>query len=137
MATYEFKLVEQLLRDYPDMPKEIKRRRLQLKYPVKEKEENVGGSKSHSDISPQEMFVITLDQDKRLNKLEEEHEIIANIIDKLPEKSKQIIKMYYFDHYTKYTWRDVAIQVNYSVRNCIDIRDNVVNSIGKRLGIMD
>ena len=138
MATPEFKYVESLLKEYVNYPKHINKRREELRFPVKQKDENLGGgSSSFNKTAPQEVFVIKLDQDKRLTRLEEQYLIITDVLDCLPKDEFKIIELYYLKTPRTLTWDGVAQQANCSRRRCFDVRNKVVVEIGKRLGLID
>lgn len=137
MASKDFKRVEQILEDYPKLDSEIKKRRLALLYPVREHDENVGGSKSQSNTSLAENFVVTLDQDKRLSKLEEQKYITESVLSKLHENDYNVIKLYYFEKPRTLTWDGIAIATNNSRSRCFEVRKNVVEEIGRKLGELD
>jgi len=137
MASKDFKRVEQLLEDYPKLGTEIKKRRLALLYPVREQDENIGGSKSQSNTSLAETFVVTLDQDRRLTKLEEQKIIIEEVLNKLHEDDYNVIKLYYFEKPRTLTWDGIAMATRNSRSRCFEVRKSVVEEIGRKLGELD
>ena len=137
MASKDFKRVEQLLEDYPKLDSEIKKRRLALLYPVREYDENIGGSKSQSNTSLAETFVVTLDQDRRLARLEEQKFIIEEVLKKLHEDDYSVIKLYYFEKPRTLTWDGIAMATRNSRSRCFEVRKNVVEEIGRKLGELD
>ena len=52
--------------------------------------------------------------------------MIDNAMDILPETERQILKMYYIDGYQ---WRDVANELNYSTRQCINLRKEAIENM--------
>lgn len=137
MASKDFKRVEQLLEDYPKLDSEIKKRRLALLYPVREHDENIGGSKSQSNTSLAENFVVTLDQDRRLARLEEQKFIIEEVLKKLHEDDYSVIKLYYFEKPRTLTWDGIAMATRNSRSRCFEVRKTVVEEIGRKLGELD
>ena len=137
MASKDFKRVEQLLEDYPKLDNEIKKRRLALLYPVREHDENIGGSKSQSNTSLAETFVVTLDQDRRLARLEEQKFIIEEVLKELHEDDYNVIKLYYFEKPRTLTWDGIAMATRNSRSRCFEVRKNVVEEIGRKLGELD
>lgn len=137
MASKDFKRVEQLLEDYPKLDSEIKKRRLALLYPVREHDENIGGSKSQSNTSLAETFVVTLDQDRRLTRLEEQKFIIEEVLNKLQEDDYSVIKLYYFEKPRTLTWDGIAMATRNSRSRCFEVRKSVVEEIGRKLGELD
>jgi len=137
VASKDFKRVEQLLEDYPKLDSEIKKRRLALLYPVREHDENIGGSKSQSNTSLAETFVVTLDQDRRLTRLEEQKFIIEEVLNKLQEDDYSVIKLYYFEKPRTLTWDGIAMATRNSRSRCFEVRKSVVEEIGRKLGELD
>ena len=137
MASKDFKRVEQLLEDYPKLDSEIKKRRLALLYPVREHDENIGGSKSQSNTSLAESFVVTLDQDRRLTRLEEQKFIIEEVLNRLHEDDYSVIRLYYFEKPRTLTWDGIAMATRNSRSRCFEVRKSVVEDIGRKLGELD
>lgn len=52
--------------------------------------------------------------------------MIDNALEALPEVERKIIEMYYIDGRQ---WRDVALEVNYSIRQCTNLRNEAMENI--------
>lgn len=131
-ATKRF--IEQLLRDYPELEAEIKKRRAELVYPERKQDENIGGGRSNLPSNPVERVILTLDQDARLNALEKQRRIIESVLSTLSPVEYQIIEARYFKS-TPPTWEYIAINTNYSRSNCFKVRDRVIKEIAEKLGL--
>ncbi|WP_018659894.1 DUF722 domain-containing protein [Allofustis seminis] len=131
-ATKRF--IEQLLKDYPLLDTEIKKRRAELLYPTKKEDENIGGGRSNLPNNPIEKIVLTLDQDMRLNALERQRKIIENVLSKLSAVEYQVIEARYFKKFGD-SWEKISMATNYSRRNCFYVRDKVLKEIAEKLGL--
>lgn len=90
-------MLEDILRDYPDLPKHIKEREEELKYPVLDKDENVGGGRAENRMrDPVSKFVITVHDDRWLNRLKEEYRAIDECLDESGDITVKIINELYF-----------------------------------------
>ena len=63
-------MLEDILRDYPELPGYIKQREDELKYPTPEQDDNVGGGRALNKLSdPVGREVITINDDRRIQQL--------------------------------------------------------------------
>lgn len=88
--------IESLLEDYPNYDEYVEQRRFELCHPYIEPDDNVGGGKPSSSTPYQERWIITLDEDKRLNTLRQEHTAIRTCYEEAPEEVQVICKELYF-----------------------------------------
>lgn len=88
--------IESLLEDYPHYDEYVAQRRFELQHPYVEPDDNVGGGKSSSSTPYQERWIITLDEDKRLNALRQEHSAIRTCFEEAPDDVQTICKELYF-----------------------------------------
>lgn len=137
MATAAFKHVEQLLFDYPYYSMEIAKRKVALAFPVREIDENIGGSHVASNTSLAERYVVTLDQDIRLRALENQQMVIRACLDALTQEELKVIQLRYFKGQPCMSWTAVASKSGYSKTQCLRIRTNLVHEIGRKLGMLD
>lgn len=139
MATKEFTQIENILYDYPDLESEIKRRKTALAFPVREHDENIGGSHASGGPSEAERYVVTLDQDKRLRLLEDQLLQIKRCLIRISPEERKVIEVRYFNPETrKASWERVSEEVQYySKTQCLRIRNKFVLDLGKSLGLID
>lgn len=70
MKRSTIRTVEDILRDYPKIDKYIEQREHELRYPVTPVDENVGGGRAQNGFNDSAYrLIITLDDDKRIQKL--------------------------------------------------------------------
>lgn len=127
--------IEKQLEDYPKMDEYINQRRLELKYPISQDDENIGGSSSGNVSNPTERMVITLESDKRLCQLENTKKAIESVLDTLDINAYMLVELKYWIKPQTRTWDGIAIKVGYSRRHCFRVRDEIIESIGIRLGM--
>lgn len=130
-----FEYIEQTLLDYSRMEKHIEKRIEELKYPVRDKDENIGGGKSNTTSDPTGRLAVTIADDKLIYNLQRTKDTVAEVLDTLEPEARKIIELYYIEKPRKYTWSGVADQVGYSKSQCIRIRDTVFEKIAEELGM--
>lgn len=130
-----FKFIEQTLYDFNDIDKHINKRIEALKYPVVHTDENIGGGKGNRVSNPTERLAITIADDLMLSNLKNIKQVVEAVLDRLEEKPREVIELYYIDQPRKYTWVGVAEKTNYSERQCRNIRNAVFEEIAKKLGL--
>lgn len=95
-------MIEEILRDYPNVDKYIEEREQELMYPMQETDENVGGGKGNKISKPQERMVITLESDRRLNQLKKQRDAVEECYINSDEDTQHIISELYFRKYPRY-----------------------------------
>lgn len=135
MDKFTKRFIEKQLEDYPKMDEYIMQRRLELKYPIGQTDENIGGSSSGNISNPTEQTVMTMHSDKRLNQLEKTKEAIETVLNSLDTNSYSLVELRYWTKPQTRTWIGVAREIGYSERQCYNVRDLIVENIGKELGI--
>lgn len=109
MRTSTKRMLEDILRDYPELPKYIKLREEELHHPTPEKDDNIGGGRALNKISnPVERLVLTIDDDRRLNWLKQEQMAIDDCLDESGEITTEIIDKLYFHNYNNATIRTLV-----------------------------
>lgn len=135
MDKFTKQYIEKQLTDYPKMDEYIMYRRLEIKYPVGHDDENIGGSSAGDIGNPTERSVITIDSDKRLNQLENTKKAIEKVLNTLDINSLSLVELRYWTKPQTRTWVGIAKEIGYSERNCYNVRDMIIESIGKELGM--
>lgn len=132
-GTYSF--IEQTLLDYNEIDKHIKKRVEELTYPVSVPDDNIGGSSSGRLSNPTERLAVTIMDDILISNLNRTKNIVDDVLDGLEPKAREVIQLYYIDSPRKYTWTGVALETNYSEKQCRNIRNIVFEKIAKKLGM--
>ena len=128
------KYIEQLLKDYPTLEKEIKTRRAELIHDRRKYDDLNANRRSNRHSDPTQAIVITLDQDAYLTALERTYNVIKGVIEELPEDEKEVIRRRYFKAQSE-LWDKIALETYYSVKSCYKIRDDVCKKIAIQLGM--
>ena len=132
-----FKYLEQILIDYPDYDKRIKRRREEIFYPEKEHDENVGGGRTNINFSTVERMASALISDKMIVRLEDEKEAIEKTLDLSHPTMRAVIETYYFKRPRLLTWDGVASECNIHVVHAKKVRTEFLKLLAAELGMSD
>lgn len=135
MDKFTKRFIEKQLEDYPKMDEYIMQRRLELKYPIGQSDENIGGSSSGRISNPTEQAVMTIHSDKRLNQLEKTKEALETVLNTLDSNAYALVELRYWTKPQTRTWVGIAREIGYSERQCYNVRDLIVENIGKELGM--
>ena len=132
-GTYSF--IEQTLLDYNEIDKHIKNRVEEITYPVSIPDDNIGGSSAGTISNPTERLAVTIMDDILISNLNRTKNVVDEVLDGLEPKPREVIQLYYIDSPRKYTWTGVALETNYSEKQCRNIRNIVFDKIAKKLGM--
>lgn len=127
--------IEKQLEDYPKMEEYITQRRIELKYPGNVKDDNTDAPRGTGVGNPTERIVITLDSDKRLNQLEKTKKAVEKVLNQLDNSAYSLVELKYWKKPQTLTWTGIALEVGYSRRQCFNVRDSIIESIAKELGL--
>lgn len=130
-----FEYIEQTLLDYNRMDAHIEKRIEELKYPVRDSDENIGGGKSNVTSDPTGRLAVTIADDKLIYNLQRTKDIVTGVLDTIEPEARRVVDLYYIEKPRKYTWNGVAEQCGYSRSQCIRIRDAVFEKIAEELGL--
>jgi len=96
--------VEDILRDYPKIDKYIEEREQELRYPSTTGDENVGGGRAQYKYANQTLStLITIDEDRRINALRRQREVIDDCLDGVGADTEVIVNELYFRKHQRYT----------------------------------
>ncbi|MZJ92978.1 transcriptional regulator, partial [Collinsella aerofaciens] len=89
--------VEDILRDYPKIDKYIEEREQELRYPTATRDENVGGGRAQFKYPETTLnTIITIDDDRRINALNHQREVIDDCLDEVGHDTEVIVTELYF-----------------------------------------
>lgn len=140
MRRSTFLRLEDILEDYPNLKKYIDNRIDDLKHPVYERDENVGGGRAQNKPrNPTLDMIITIEEDKRLNALERQREAIADCLDKCSKTTEKIIRGYYFGHHRNQSFEGYVVQHFDGVapRSASRWRQKFMEDLANKLGMYD
>ncbi|WP_275781959.1 transcriptional regulator [Latilactobacillus curvatus] len=137
MRRSTFKCVEGILRDYPKIPDYIKQREQELMYPIQTSDENIGGGRSSTITKPQEQMIITLDEDRRLNALKRQRNLIDDTLDEFGNDTEVIINELYFKRRQEYTIEGLIEQRKIFVgrSKAFELKSKFIERLGSKLGL--
>ncbi|MGX7108337.1 DUF722 domain-containing protein [Facklamia miroungae] len=137
MRKSTFVQIECTLSEYPDYERLLRERKNEILYPYNEfQDENIGGSRSPKISNTTESKALSLVKDKQLNRIKFQKQAIEKCLDHSGRGVKEIIKMYYFTKPRVKTWEGIAQDVNFSRRQCINLRNNFFSRLADELGFI-
>lgn len=132
--------VEDILRDYPKIDRYIAKRIEELKYPTTPIDENIGGGRAQNKrVESVEMMVITIDEDRALNSLRHQRDVIDDCLDECGKDTETIIKELYFNRRPQFTMNGLIQNniVSVGLRRAYDLRNQFIEKVAKELGLYD
>lgn len=128
------------MRDYPKIDKYIEKREQELRYPTVPRDDNVGGGKAQYKYPETTLnTIITIDDDRRINALKHQREVIDDCLDDVGHDTEVIITELYFRNHPRYTLVGLVDNNLLSVgkARAYELRNAFVNECAKRLGLYD
>ena len=136
MDSGTFKQIEIILQEYPRYEGYINRREEELLNPYTPTDTNMGGGKSNRTSDTTAVKAITLADDRILQRIRFQHRVVKRTYDSADEDTQEIIKEYYFKQPRTKTWDGIALQVNWSRRKCLNIRNAFFDKLADELGFV-
>ncbi|MDO5650079.1 MAG: transcriptional regulator [Gallicola sp.] len=136
IKTSTFNYIKEILNDYPKIEEYIKKRKEELKHPYRPDDVNADIKADYSKAS-MDNYLITLEQDRRLNCLERNRRIIKKLLDESDHDTRTIINELYTKRFPSYTIPGV---VNNNLIKCgkssaYKLRDNFFREVAKELDL--
>ena len=132
-GTYSF--IEQTLLDYNEIDKHIKNRVEEITYPVSIPDDNIGGSSAGTISNPTERLAVTIMDDMLISNLKLTKNVVDEVLEGLEPNARKVIQLYYINHPRVYTWSGIAIETDFSEKQCRNIRNLVFEKIANKLGM--
>nr|WP_247652415.1 transcriptional regulator [Lactiplantibacillus pentosus] len=132
--------VEDILRDYPKIDKYIEKREQELRYPTVPRDDNVGGGKAQYKYGSQTLdTLITIDEDRRINALKRQRNVIDDCLDDAGKDTGVIINELYFCKRPQYTIDGLITShlINVSRRNAFRLKNSFIKECAKGFGLYD
>lgn len=130
-----YRYLESEISSFAETQKEYQRRRSELLTDRQEVDEAQSSSKPNTISNPTERHALRLVDDKRLAKLREIIEAIQTVYDASTDEHKQFIEMNYWQKPRARTIDGIAIELKVSPRTLYRMRNEVVYSLAKKLGV--
>lgn len=131
-------VLEDVLRDYPKLFQYIKKREEEIENPTMDDDENVGGGRAENKRSdPVANLVITINDDRRLQRLKLERQAIDECLDETGEVTVLLIQKLYFDNYTKRTIPELCDQriIPVGTTRAYELRNAFLEKLAQKLDI--
>jgi len=129
-----FQHVESELYAYHDTRKEIVRLKNEILHASAPPDENAGGSRGNMPGDPTGRTAVLMVTHRRIEQLERIVEAIESVVERLPEKKKQLVQLRYWDKPRTLTWDGIALRLDVSRRTAMNWRDEIVYAIAEKLG---
>lgn len=140
MKTRTKRMIEEYLREYPETNRYIKERTLQIIYPAKQPDENVGGGRAQYKYDQSVVYTaIGLAEDKILNTLKHRRDVIDDCLDDAGKDTETIIKELYFKRHQQYTMDGLIANdlIHVSRTQAFRLRDKFIQHVAEGLDIYD
>lgn len=134
IKTGTFKMLEELVSEYPQMGSYIKQTEEELLNPWQESDNNVGGGRSSLTSDTTGRKALTIATDKHLRLLKERKVALDKVIRESRKETLEIIKMWYWTKPRTKTWDGVAETCHLSRRMCITLRNDFIATLAVELG---
>lgn len=131
------RLVTKILRDYPNLSEEIRKREDELMNPIHEADTNVGGGRAQNHPwTYHDNIVITIDEDELIKTLKREQHVIDDCLDEAGNLTVMIIKNIYMKK-SPDTIKGLVIQKKIwcGITKAYELRDQFIEEVAKRLGL--
>ncbi|WP_137624963.1 transcriptional regulator [Lactiplantibacillus pingfangensis] len=132
--------VEDILRDYPKIDKYIEEREQELRYPSGQSDENVGGGRAQYKYNNQTLStLITIDEDRRINALRRQHDVIDDCLDGVGDDTEVIVNELYFRKRQQYTIDGLVMNqlIHVSRRKAFDLKRLFLEDCAKGFGLYE
>ncbi|MEV2356652.1 transcriptional regulator [Paenibacillus larvae] len=129
-----FQHIESELYSYHETRKEIIRLKNEILYGSTPADENVGGGRSNLPSDPTGEIAVLLTSHKKLEQLERIVNAIESVVEGLPEKKKEMIKLRYWTRSQTLTWEGVAQRIEKDRTTAIRWRNEIIREIANRIG---
>ncbi|GHP12994.1 hypothetical protein YK48G_04190 [Lentilactobacillus fungorum] len=140
MKTRTKRMIEEYLREYPETNRYIKERTLQIIYPAKQSDENVGGGRAQYKYDQSVVYTaISLAEDKILNTLKHHRDVIDDCLDDAGQDTETIIRELYFKRHPQYTIDGLITngRIHVSRSKAYELQSNFINEVAEGLDIYD
>ena len=136
MDSGTFKQIEIILQEYPRYEAYINRREEELLNPYTPTDTNIGCGKSNRTSDTTAVKAITLADDRILQRIRFQYRVVKRTYDSADEVTQEIIDEYYFKQQRTKTWDGISLQVNWSRRKCLNIRNAFFDKLADELGFV-
>lgn len=129
-----FQHVESELYAYHDTKKEIVRLKNEILHASPVRDENAGGGRGNLPGDPTGRTAVLMVTHRRIEQLERIVEAIESVVERLPEKKRELVKLKYWTRPQTLTWDGIALRLDVSRRTAINWRNEIVYAIALKMG---
>ncbi|WP_054657811.1 hypothetical protein [Apilactobacillus ozensis] len=103
--------MEHILRDYPNIPRYIARKRQEIAHPyIAGRDDNVGGgTASGSKEAKAELLLLKIEDSKFISQFLFQKAAIEDALARCEPAFAEVVKEYYFDHYNHKSFRRIGL----------------------------
>lgn len=128
-----FQHVESELYAYHETKKEIVRLKNDILY-ASALPDLTGGGRGNLPGDPTGRAATLMVTHKTIQELERIIEAIESVVERLPEKKRELVKLKYWTKPQTLTWDGIAMRLDVSRRQAINWRDEIIYAVSERLG---
>jgi RinA family phage transcriptional activator len=129
-----FQHVESELYAYHDTKKEIMRLKNDILFASAPPDDNIGAGRGNRPGDPTGRTAILLTTHRRIEQLERIVDAIETVVDRLPDKKKQLVQLRYWSKHSALTWDGIAMRLEIGRATAIRWRDEIVFAIADKIG---
>ncbi|MCL0319413.1 hypothetical protein [Apilactobacillus xinyiensis] len=129
--------IEDLLRDYPHIPRYIARKKQEIKYPYRpNRDDNVGGGSFHGGKDARaELILLKIEDSNFISQFLAQKDAIEDALLKCEPAFLEVVKEYYFDNYNTHSFRKIGMDHGYANNSLYKQRAKLLKNIMKNLGM--
>lgn len=128
-----FKHVESELYAYHETRKEIVRLKNEILH-ASPPPDSVGGSRGNLSGDPTGRTATLLVTHRKIEQLERIVEAIESVVERLPEKKRQLVELKYWTRPQTLTWDGIAMRLDVSRRTALHWREEIVYAVAEKIG---
>lgn len=110
-----------------------------MRYPFQQADENVGGGRGNNYTEHTTDMLITIDEDRRLNNLKKQRDVIDDCLDDSGNDTEVIIKELYFKKRPDFTVDGLIVKglIHTSRSKAFELRSEFFNNVARGLGMYE
>ena len=137
MEKWRFERVKQILKDYPDTDKYIKKIEESIRTPYKASDVNGDIKGTKIDNDPNFATLWTIETHKQIASFKRNKQIIDDLLDVCGADTEMIIRELYIKKFPQYTMQGLVVNhlVNASISTAKRLRNNFFEEVDRQLDI--
>ena len=137
MEKWRFERVKQILKDYPDTDKNLKKIEERIRTPYKASDVNGDIKGTRMDNDPNFTTLWTIETHKQIASFKRNKQIIDDLLDVCGADTEMIIRELYIKKFPQYTMQGLVVNhlVNASISTAKRLRNNFFKEVDRQLDI--